>query len=242
MSRQLFQDDNLAALRSVLLVQERAQLKALRHRLDDPATRAAEVAAVLPAALSLAAAKDDHLTAALVPVVRTALSESLREHPDLLIAAVRSVLWETLRAPARLLAAWLRRKPRPRHMPARLLHLYLVDRLTGTLLDHQTHQPPDQPIDDVEARAIASMTTYLLAFLREPEHLARYATLRQLRIERHTYAIFAGAGHVLLAILEGHIGMEAQLAACEQMLISADQGKPLPPSPPHTPSPAPFKF
>jgi hypothetical protein len=227
----LLQDGNLAALRNVLLVQERAQLKALRRRLDDPATRAAEVAAILPAALALSDADNDKIADALVPVVQTALAQSLRDHPDLLLTALRTLLGETLRAPFRLLRSFLHRPPRRRHLPARITHLYLLDRLTGALLEQQLRTTPtDEPPDELDARATASMITYLLAFLREPEHLARYAALQQLRIEHRTYAIFAGAQKVLLAVLEGRMGLEAEVAACEQMLIEADQGHPLPPA------------
>jgi hypothetical protein len=223
----LLQNADLAALRNVLLVQERAQLKALRRRLDDPATRAAEVAAILPASLALGAATDDGLSDALLPVVSTALAQSLRENPDLLLTALRTVLGETLRAPARLLSACLRRRARRRPVPARLTHLYLVDRLTGALLDHHVRTAPSEQ-DEIEQRATASMITYLLAFLREPEHLAHYAAMRQLRIEQRTYAVFAGAQKVLLAVVEGRLGAAEVVERCEKVLIEADQGGPLP--------------
>ena len=56
----------LAALRDVLLAPEQAALKAMQDRLSDPATRAADIAESLPAALAIASADAAELVEHLV--------------------------------------------------------------------------------------------------------------------------------------------------------------------------------
>src|ERR1041384_1859624 len=75
-------DRDLVALRQVLLAPEQMQLREILRRLDDPATRAAEIAAILPATLALAAAEGDSLIETLRPLIREALADTLKARPD----------------------------------------------------------------------------------------------------------------------------------------------------------------
>ena len=209
---------DLAALRAMLLGPERAQLRNLLKRLDDPAIRASEIAAVLPEALALQAAQKG-LSETLTPMVRVSLGQALKEHPELLARAARKALWHIMLSPWH----WGRGVFRRKGKQARIEQLYLVDRATGDILEQMMQPLEDNDDAREEARRIGSMVTYLLGFLQDPEHLMRYATLGQMRIERITYGFHAGAQLVLLSILRGHEGMEGELERCNDMLIAADR-------------------
>src|SRR5579864_7760839 len=84
------EDGELAALRAMLVGPERSQLRKILHRLDDPATRAAEIARILPEAIALRTAEDVAVSQTLTLPVRAALAEVLRERPDLLARAART--------------------------------------------------------------------------------------------------------------------------------------------------------
>jgi hypothetical protein len=209
---------DLAALRAVLLGPERAQLRNLLKRLDDPAIRAGEIAEILPEALALRAAQDG-LSDTLTPMVRDSLGKALRENPDLLARAARKALCQLMLSPWN----WGRGLFRRRGKQARIEQLYLIDRDSGQILE-QIIQPLEDT-DDAreEGRRISSMVTYLLAFLRDPEHLMRYAMLGQMRVERLTYGFHAGAQLILLSILRGDEGLSTELEKCRDMLIAADR-------------------
>ncbi len=209
---------DLAALRAMLLGPERAQLRNLLKRLDDPAIRASEIADVLPEALALQAAQNG-LSETLTPMVRVSLSQALKENPELLARAARKALWHMMLSPWHWGRGLLRRKGKP----ARIEQLYLIDRGTGDILEHLMQPLEDNDDAREEGRRIESMVTYLLTFLRDPEHLMRYASLGQMRIERLTYGFHAGAQLVLLSILRGHEGMGAEMEKCSDMLIAADR-------------------
>ena len=117
----------------------------------------------------------------------------------------------------------------PRPVPAegetgtRIEQLYLIDKETGEILEHLMQPLEDNDDAREQGRRIESMVTYLLAFLRDPEHLMRYASLGQMRVERLTYGFHAGAQLVILSILRGNEGMEGELEKCNDMLIAADR-------------------
>src|SRR5215475_11299935 len=92
LARGKVQGDDLASLRAMLVGPERALLRKLLQRLDDPATRAGEIARLLPEILALSRAENDTLSQALSPVVRDSLALSLSQNPDLLARAARSAL------------------------------------------------------------------------------------------------------------------------------------------------------
>src|ERR1700744_496265 len=129
---------DLAALRAMLLGPERAQLRNLLKRLDDPAIRASEIADVLPEALALQAAQNG-LSETLTPMVRTSLGQALKENPDLLARAARKALWHLMLSPWNWGRGWFRRKGKP----ARIEQLYLIDRETGDILEKLI-----QPLED----------------------------------------------------------------------------------------------
>jgi hypothetical protein len=205
-----FEAGELAALRAMLVGPERAQIRKLLQRLDDPATRAAEIAAILP-----------EIIAQLAPIIRLSLAHSLQENPELLACAARSALRKMMAAPWRWLGGVFRRKAGE---PAQIEQLYLVAIESGEILE-QVVEPMEVTEDHEreEERRISSMVTYLLMFLREPEQRMRFAALGQMRVERVTYGVCAGAGLVLLSVIRGRAGVEAELDRCREMLIAADE-------------------
>jgi hypothetical protein len=209
---------DLAALRAMLIGPERAQLRNLLKRLDDPAIRASEIADVLPEVLALRAA-DQGVTQTLTPMVRASLAQTLHENPELLARAARKALQQMMLSPWHWGCGLFRRKGKA----ARIEQLYLIDRETGDILERVMQPLEDNDDAREQGRRIASMVTYLLAFLRDPEHLMRYASLGQMRVERLTYGFHAGAQLVLLSVLRGNEGMETELDKCREMLIAADR-------------------
>jgi hypothetical protein len=212
---------DLAALRAMLVGPERAQLRKLLQRLDDPATRAAEIAAILPEIIALRTIHDDAISRQLAPIVRLSLAQSLQENPELLARAARSALRKMMATPWRWLAGIFRRKAGE---PAQIEQLYLVAIESGEILQ-QVVEPMEVAEDHEreEERRISSMVTYLLMFLRDAEQRMRFAALGQMRVERVTYGISAGTGLALLSVIRGRAGVEAELDRCREMLIAADQ-------------------
>jgi hypothetical protein len=236
---------DLAALREVLLAPEQASIEQLQHRLDDPATRAAELAESLPAALALASTDSATLTEHLRPLVREALAETLRLQPDLLATSCRHALRQTFRNPVtaagRTLCRLFRRR-RKNAVAPRIEQLYLVRRSDGILLQHVEHVPSlNDPANDSPAaqqdpldedyqrdqRTTRSMAMYLLATFRDPELLTRYALLKTLRIERYLYGFHADEYHLLLSVILAGRDLPLELLAqCDGILagVAADGG------------------
>lgn len=77
--------DRLTELRNLLLAPERAELNALRRRVEDPAIRATDVSRVLADAVILRTREDNQLASALRPAVEDALHNSVRERPGVLV-------------------------------------------------------------------------------------------------------------------------------------------------------------
>jgi len=220
----------LAALRDVLLAPEQAALKAMQDRLSDPATRAADIAESLPAALAIASADAAELVEHLRPLIREALGETLRERPDLLARGCGHALSHAMRHPFRAVgrtAGRFFRRRRRKVVDPRIEQLYLVRRSDGTLIEHTERGPmPGDDIldDDVQAdlRSMRSMATYFLATLRDPELLSRYALLKQLRIERFTYGIHANEKYLLLSVIASGAEMPVELLEeCDRLLAAA---------------------
>jgi hypothetical protein len=86
-----------AELRTLLVGPEREQLQALQKRLEDPASRAADVSEVLPSAVRLIAAQDSKLRSALHPHVEESIRVSAQKHPELLADALYPVIGAALR-------------------------------------------------------------------------------------------------------------------------------------------------
>ena len=71
-------DDQFAELSAILLGTERVQLSDLQHRIENPVTRAEDVAQVLAEAINLRAAEDNKLRRALQPTIEDAIGGAPR--------------------------------------------------------------------------------------------------------------------------------------------------------------------
>ena len=88
--------DGLAELRSLIVGPEHELLGSLKARLDNPATRTADVSEVLADAIVLRG-KDQHLARALAPTLEDAITASVRRNPRPLADALFPVMGPAIR-------------------------------------------------------------------------------------------------------------------------------------------------
>jgi OOP family OmpA-OmpF porin len=81
----LEEDPRLAAVRSVLLEQDRAAFARLQQKVDDPQQFAEAIGAVLASAFALAGSRDERLAAVLAPTMERATQASIRKDPNVLV-------------------------------------------------------------------------------------------------------------------------------------------------------------
>ncbi len=223
---------DLVALREVLLAPEQAALRQLQHRLDDPATRAAEIAEALPAALALSSTDSAALVEHLRPLIRDALADALKQRPELLAQGCHEALRKSVRNPfgtvARVAGRMFRRRRR-NAVESRIEQLYLVRQSDGELLEHIERPPaanddPREVAYQNEQRTMRSMATYLLAALRDPRVLARYVLIKTLRVEQFVYGFHADDERVLLSVIHAGDRLPAdQLMECDRILADASR-------------------
>lgn len=90
-------EDELTLVRSLLLGPEWERVVDARHRFDDPASHAAEIAKALPGAVAIRAAQDDALGQALAPTIEDSLRASVRRHPQAIVDAIFPVMGPAIR-------------------------------------------------------------------------------------------------------------------------------------------------
>src|SRR5271154_2745824 len=88
-------DQPLAELRAILLGPDRAAWDSMRQRLDNPARRAEDVAAVLAEAVKLRS--DAKLRRALQPLLEDALQRSVQANPKMLADALFPIFGKAIR-------------------------------------------------------------------------------------------------------------------------------------------------
>ncbi len=87
----------LEIVRHLLLGPEWDQVVDARHRFDDPASHAAEIAKALPAAVAIRAQQDEALGQALAPTIEDSLKASVRKHPQAIVDAIFPVMGPAIR-------------------------------------------------------------------------------------------------------------------------------------------------
>ncbi len=90
-------DDPLTELRGLLLAADEAEVVRLQQRLEDPQSRAEDVARVLPEAITIRSQEDRQLTDALMPTVEEAIVRSVRRNPVVLVDALFPVMGPAIR-------------------------------------------------------------------------------------------------------------------------------------------------
>ena len=91
------EDDELEALRALLVEEEKREIAALRERFDQRALEVADVADVLPDAFLLQGARDDRLGKALAPTIDDAIQESVKRDPGAIADAIFPVIGPAIR-------------------------------------------------------------------------------------------------------------------------------------------------
>jgi hypothetical protein len=89
-------DPNLDQLRWLLLAPEQRQIRALRHRLDDPRRKSEELSECLAEAVAIRSERDCKLQAALQPLIQDALRVAAARDPQSFAATLMPILLPAL--------------------------------------------------------------------------------------------------------------------------------------------------
>jgi hypothetical protein len=222
-------DDQLAALRSLLLRPEQAELGSLRERLEDPELHARDVSRILAEAIVLRAREDDALTRALQPIFVETMRIAVRDDPQFIAdaiypvigPAIRKAVANTFRDLVRGLNATLGRAFSPRALVWRwqawrtgkpfaevvLLHtlvyrveqVFLIRRHDGLVLQHVT--APDVETEDPEV--VGGMLSAIEDYMRDSFGAGANETLSSLEVGELTVWIEQGPQAALAAVVRG---------------------------------------
>ena len=221
-------DEELRALRSILVGPAEEQLERLQARLDDRFTNARELGAVLPQALH-ACAGDPELGRALGPPVEQAITASVRRDPRPLADAIFPIIGPAIRrAVAASLASMLDsfnrtlehslswRALRWRWEAVRtgrpfaevvLLHtllyrveqVFLIHRESGLLLQHVQAGPAR--VED--AQLVSAMLTAIRDFVRDSFHVPEHDSLDALQVGDLSVWVEQGPAAVAAMVTRG---------------------------------------
>jgi outer membrane protein OmpA-like peptidoglycan-associated protein len=90
-------DPKLAALRSLILEEDRAAIAKLQQKFDDPRQLAEAVSSVLADAFTVAGARDEQLAKALAPILELAVQASIRKNPGTLVGILYPLMGSVVR-------------------------------------------------------------------------------------------------------------------------------------------------
>lgn len=231
--------DELDRLCGLILAPERGRLATLERRLDDPESRAEEVADVLPDALARASRAGERLTLSLTPAVEASLEASIRRNRRRLAEAlapamgpaIRRAIAETLRAmvesfnqvlqnslsPRALrwrLEAW--RSGRPfaevvlsHSLVYRVEQVFLVHRASGLLLQHVSADRTASQDGDL----VSGMLTAIQDFVRDSFAVSAEEAVDTMRVGSLTVMVEQGTEAYLAAVVRGTppVGLRAVL-------------------------------
>jgi OOP family OmpA-OmpF porin len=238
-------DDQLAALRTLLLRPEQLELDSLRTRLEDPELHARDVSRILAEAIVLRAQEDDGLTRALQPILVETMRIAIRDDPQFIADAIYPVIGPAIRKAVanafrdlvRGLNATLERAFSPRALVWRweawrtgkpfaeviLLHtlvyrveqVFLIHRQDGLVLQHLS--APDVETEDPEV--VGGMLSAIEDYMRDSFGAGANETLSSLEIGELTAWIEQGPRAVLAAVVRG-VAPEEMRAALQDTLES----------------------
>jgi OOP family OmpA-OmpF porin len=212
-------------LRSLLIGPEQRQLHDLRHRIEDPATRARDVSRVLATAVELRT-DDPHLKRALAPTIEDTISASVRRNPKPLadalfpiigpairkaIAATLSGMLESMNSSLEHSLSWrsvqwrldARRSGRPfaevvllNTLVYRVEQVFLIHRPSGLLL--QQLSAPGTATQDPDM--VSGMLTAIRDFVQDSFKVAEDEGLQTLKMGELSVWVEQGP-HALLAVV-----------------------------------------
>ncbi len=221
--------DRLDELRALLLGQEQQQLAQLSARVQDPSQRAQDVGQVLARSVATSTAAGPELSAALVPNVEGAITESIRRDPQVLADALFPVMGPAIR---KSIAAALQaltqsieqtiehsfspkglswriealRTGRPfgeivlRHtLLYRVEQVFLIDRRTGLLMQHAAADQVQVQDTDI----VSSMFSAIQDFVRDSFHATDKETLDSLQVGERMVWIEQGPLASLAGVIRG---------------------------------------
>lgn len=90
-------DDQLTAIRNLIIGQEQAQLGKLQERLDNPKLLARDISRVLPEAVILRSSQDKKLATALMSTIEDVVSSSIKKDRETLVNALFPVMGPAIR-------------------------------------------------------------------------------------------------------------------------------------------------
>ncbi|MBL8757224.1 MAG: OmpA family protein [Phycisphaerae bacterium] len=213
----------LAVVRAVLVGPEQARLAGLERRLDDPATRARELADALPGAIALRSSRDGQLARALAPTIESSLKRAVEQNPQPLVdaifpiigPAIRKAIGESLARMLQELSAAMAPQSAMRRLAWRLEALktgkpyaeivllrtlryrieqaLVIHRETGLLLLHAA-MPAVQGSDP---HSVSAMLTALQDFVRDSFGAAKQEGLEKLKVGGREVWVEAGPRAVI---------------------------------------------
>ena len=230
--------DELEEVRNLLLGPEKRKITGLEQRLENPLLHAQDVSRVLPHAVALCAAKSDQLARTLTPAVESALRESVKRHPAILVDAIFPVIGPAIRRAiadtfGRLLQAvnqtmahslsvrglqwrWEAYRCGKSYAEVVLCHtlvyrveqVLLIHRQTGLLLHHVC--APDTLAQDGDM--VSGMLTAIQRFMEDCFRARPGETVHTLQVGELSVWLETGPQAVLAAVIRGHAPLELRLA------------------------------
>ncbi len=233
--------DRWQELRDLLVTPEQDRLRDIERRLASPELHVAEVARVLPEAITRRSATDEGLGVALAPVVGKAIGASVRQDPQPLIDAIFPVMGPAIRraisnALSELVQsinttlehtvslrglAWRVEAMRTgrsfgevvlsRSLLYRVEQLFLIHRESGLLIEHRTAPGVEALAPDM----VASMMTALGDFARDSFHVSQQQGLDSVALGDLTVWVEGGPQALLAAAIRGQPPLSVRRAMAQ---------------------------
>lgn len=220
----------LEELRSIIVGPEQSRIEELEERLESVAPGPDEVSRVLPAAISVSAARDDRLRNALAPLVEGTIHTSVRRNPQPLADAIFPIIGPAIRkAIASAMSGlvqtmnqalehtfsirglrWRMESLRTgvsfgeivlRHsLVYRVEQVFLVHREGGLLLLHVA----DQSAPEMAPEMVAGMLSALQDFARDSFKVGSRDTLETMQVGELNVLVEEGPHAQVAAVVRGH--------------------------------------
>jgi outer membrane protein OmpA-like peptidoglycan-associated protein len=224
-------DDQLEALRQLILGSEMERLSQLEQRLDDPEQQARFISGILPAAVGISIVKDKALSEALTPTIEGIISNSIRRDINrfadaifpVMGPAIRKSITETFKEMIQSLNTTLDRSISWQGIKWRLeaartgksfaeiviLHglvyrveqVFLIHKVSGTLLQHGTSSEIDSFED---ADLVSAMLTAIRDFVRDSFNENSSQTLDALQMGELNLWIEQGPDAIIACAIRGN--------------------------------------
>lgn len=214
--------DELEALRSLLLAEERTtidsirnDLTTLRERIESPEQRAQDISDVLSDATVLSQDANGDLSSALRPVLEAQFSVSARENPELMAEALFPILGPAIR---KMIASLFKFDASGSSKIYSIEQLFVIDKETGIPLVHVVHE--DAFAQDADM--VSGMLSAIQSYVQEAFSTASFDGLNTLELGELSVWIEWGPNAVLASVIRG-IGPESFRLSLQERLESIHQ-------------------